>query len=311
LAYRKIQQFTMTMTTPSATAEGPSPLAVARDLPATSPGRAWRTVFLVVVGAELALLYAPTTYWLWTRWTMSVWHNAHGMFVAPLVAYLAWQELREHPELRDRPGSAMGFALLTPALLLRALDAGIHTELLSAISLVLALPGLSLLFLGTERTRRIAFPLCFMVFALPIPLGITETAHLVLRQITVAAASALLPLLGVTIFTEGTTLHLGRGALQVADACSGFSTLYAALAVATLAAYTASTVWRRILVLVAAVPIAIASNIARVLFLILLVQWRGEEMLHTFLHPLSGLMTFALSLPVIFWLGGSQRANAG
>jgi exosortase len=297
----------MTMTIPSATAEAPPPRAVARDLPAAGPGRTWRTVFLVVVGTELALLYAPTMQWLWTRWTMSVWHNAHGMFVPPLVAYLAWQELREHPELRDRAGSAMGFVLLAPALLLRALDAGIHTELLSAISLVLALPGLSLLFLGTERTRRTAFPLCFMLFALPIPLGITETAHVVLRQITVAAVSTLLPLLGVTVYTEGTTLHLGRGALQIADACSGFSTLYAALAVATLAAYMTSSIGRRILVLVAAAPIAIASNLVRVLVLVLLVQWRGPAVLETFLHPLSGLMTFALSLPVIFWLGGRER----
>jgi len=26
--------------------------------------------------------------------------------------------------------------------------------------------------------------------------------------------------------------------------------------------------------------------------------------LDTFIHPLSGMLTFALALPVIFWLGG-------
>jgi len=31
------------------------------------------------------------------------------------------------------------------------------------------------------------------------------------------------------------------------------------------------------------------------------------EVLETFLHPLSGMMTFALALPVIFWLGGDPR----
>ena len=35
-----------------------------------------------------------------------------------------------------------------------------------------------------------------------------------------------------------------------------------------------------------------------------LVVWRGEPILETFVHPLSGMMTFALSLPIIFWLGG-------
>jgi hypothetical protein len=37
------------------------------------------------------------------------------------------------------------------------------------------------------------------------------------------------------------------------------------------------------------------------------VAWRGGGILDTFVHPLSGLMTFALSLPLIFWLGGEQR----
>src|SRR5262249_1686490 len=145
--------------------------------------------------------------------------------------------------------SAWGFALLVPALLLHAVDAGMHTELLSAIALFLTLPALSLLFLGVERTKAIAFPLCFMIFALPIPLGITETIHLVLRRLTVAGTTALLPVLGIPVFAEGTTLHMLNGNLEVADACSGFSTLYAALAVATLTAYTASSTTRRIVVL--------------------------------------------------------------
>jgi len=262
-----------------------------------------RTLLLGIVAAELVMLFAPTVRFLIDRWTVSVWHNAHGMFVPPLVAWLAWQELKTRTTLPVQ-GSAWGFVFLVPALILHALDAGIHTELLSAVSLLVAVPGLALLFLGVERTKAIAFPLCFSVFALPIPLGLTETIHLVLRHVTVAATTAVLPWLGITVFTEGTTLHIVNGTLQVADACSGFSTLYASLAVATLTAYTARSTARRVLVLAAAAPIAIASNILRIVFLVVLVYIWGQEILETFLHPLSGMMTFALSLPLIFWLGG-------
>jgi exosortase len=275
---------------------------LAADLTTPAPA-AWRRPLLVIVAIELIVLFVPTVRFLIDRWTVSVWHNAHGMFVPPLVAWFAWQELKTRTALPTE-GSAWGFLLLVPALTLHALDAGIHTELLSAVALLIALPGLSLLLLGLERTKAIAFPLCFMVFALPIPLGITETLHLALRHMTVAATSALLPYLGVSVFTEGTTLHLTNGALQVADACSGFSTLYAAFAVATLAAYTAASPARRVLVLLAAAPIAIASNILRVILLVVMVQGWGADSLHTILHPLSGLMTFALALPLIFWLGG-------
>jgi len=270
----------------------------------------WRAVLLALVGVELVVLYAPTLRWLFDRWTMSVWHNAHGLFVLPVVAWLVYQELKAHRTLPVE-ASAWGFALLVPALALHALDAGMHTELLSAIAFTLALPALSLLFLGVARTKVILFPLFFSVFALPIPLGMTETVHLLLRHIAVAACSFVLPWLGITVLAEGTTLHTIRGSLQVADACSGFSTLYAAFAVACLAAYSAQSPWRRVAVLAAAAPIAIASNILRVLLLVTLVEWRGQGALETPLHPLSGLMTFALALPIIFWLGGPPRGARG
>jgi exosortase/archaeosortase family protein len=97
------------------------------------------------------------------------------------------------------------------------------------------------------------------------------------------------------------------GPLQVSDACSGFSTLYAAGAVAFLTAYSAQTWQRRALVLLAAAPLAIAANILRIVGLTALVVWEGADVLETFIHPLSGMLTFALALPIIFWLGGDPR----
>ena len=152
------------------------------------------------------------------------------------------------------------------------------------------------------------FPLAFMLFALPIPLAFTEQIHLQLRQLVTMVTSSALPLLGVPVFVEGTTLHMASGAIEIADACSGFSTLYAATAVAFLVAYSTPTLRQRVLVLLAAAPLAIAANILRVFGLIVLALWQGYEILDTFIHPLSGLLTFALALPVIFWLGRDRRA---
>jgi exosortase/archaeosortase family protein len=76
-----------------------------------------------------------------------------------------------------------------------------------------------------------------------------------------------------------------------------------------LTAHSASTWRRRALVLLSAAPLAIGANILRIVSLALLVIWQGAEVLDTFLHPLSGMMTFALALPVIFWLGGESRSR--
>lgn len=260
--------------------------------------------------ALFVAVYAPTISWLWDRWTISVWQHAHGLLIPPVVAYFCWLELRD---LRDRPfdPSPWGFAFLVPALLLHVLDTSLGTQLLSAVSIVLAMPGLSLLLLGVERTKAIAFPLAFLAFMLPIPLVVTARLHLALRHVAADATARLLPWVGVPVFQEETYLHLANGSLQVADACSGFSTLYASVAVAFLTAYACKSWTRRVLVLAAAAPIAIAANIVRMVLLGALCYYRGFYVLDTWVHPGTGMLTFALALPAIFWLGRPEgRAHA-
>ena len=274
--------------------------------PAADTYRVQRVIAWVVL-AELVLLYAPTLRWLYERWTLSVWHHAHGLLIPPVVAYFVHQELKSRAHL-PRESSAWGFALLLPALVLHVLDTSMMTQLLSAASIVIALPGLSLLFLGPARTRAIVFPLVLTAFALPIPLALTEPVHMFLRQIATAGCSFALPLLGVPVFAEGTTLHLASTPVQISDACSGFSTLYAAIAVAYLTAYSTPGWKRKLLILAAAAPLAIAANVVRVILLVLMVVWKGPAILDTFIHPLSGMLTFAVALPVIFWLGKPASA---
>lgn len=261
----------------------------------------------LVVGA-LVLVYAPTLAWLVGRWTISVWQHAHGLFIPPLVGWLVAQELKRHRSL-PVSGSPAGFIFLVPALAIHVLDTGIQTQLLSAISLVMALPGLSLLFLGWPRTKVILFPLLFTGFALPIPLAVTEKLHLVLRYLTTDLVTPLLSATGLTLFREGTTVFLANATVQIADACSGFSTLYASLAFAFLLAYFSPSVKRRVLVLALAAPIAIASNVLRMFILLWLVAWRGPGILDTFIHPLSGMLTFAVALPLLMWVGGERVAG--
>lgn len=259
-------------------------------------------IALIGVAVLALALYGPTLSWLWQRWTMGVWHNGHSVLIAALVVYLCWTELKK---LRDLPtsSSAWGFAIVIPALLLHMLDAGIHSELLSAFALYLALPGFSLLFLGMQRTKAILFPLLMLFLTLPIPLVFTESLHLALRHVATKGVAWILHTAGVPVFVSGTTLEFEHATLFVADACSGFSTLYATITVAIMTAYYCPQLLRKILVLLLAAPLAIAVNVVRILVLTILVKEFGLDVLKTSAHELSGLMTFAVALPLIFWLG--------
>lgn len=164
---------------------------------------------------------------------------------------------------------------------------------------------------GKERTKAIIFPLSILFLTLPIPLFLTESIHLVLRYIATDSVAWLLPFFGVPVYSTGTLLQIPNGSLQVADACSGFSTLYATITVAILTAYFCPVVHRRVLVLLIAVPLAIAVNIIRVLLLTLLVHWIGLDVLATSAHEISGLATFVVALPIVFWLGRPHPVDQG
>jgi exosortase len=269
----------------------------------------WQRGVVFFVAGLFVLLFAPTIAWLFERWTMGVWYNGHGLLIPPIVAYFMWRELRKLNHVPPS-SSAWGFAILIPALVLHSLDTAIHTQLLSAASMVLALPGLSLLFLGRQRTRRILLPLLFAAFMLPIPLTLTEQIHFALREIATESTALLVRLMGIPVLTRGTALYVPGASLFVGDACSGFATLYAAVAIACLTAFGTPDWRRRAIVLLAAAPLAIGANILRVTLLVLLVWWQGRHLLAGPLHPLSGMLTFVLVLPVILWLGGSLTFRA-
>ncbi len=255
------------------------------------------------------LVFAPTIYWLWQRWTMSVWHNIHGMFIPLVVAYFIREELRSD-QVVDAEQSAWGFLFLITGLGMIVLDSAIRTQLLSAFGMVVCLPGLSLLLLGSRRTRALAFVWVLAFFMLPIPAAFIERLELLMRRITAVGAEPLIALLGVPVAREGTTLFLPVGSLSITEACSGFSPLYASITLALVLAYLNPSWPRRIVVLGAAFPVTMACNILRAAFLAVMVQRWGPGTMHTVLHPASGILAAAAGMALLVLLGRVEMRGA-
>jgi len=258
--------------------------------------------------ALFAAAFAPTLVWLVERWTRSIWHNGHGLFIPFVLAWLVRRHFQQQPLDEGARGSAWGFAFVLPGLALLALDAAVRTQLASAVGLVLCLPGLALLLVGGARTRALAFPLGLAWFMLPIPAGFGASLYLLLRRISAAGAAELLAWLGIPALRQDTSVLIPIGPVEVSDACSGFSTLYAALAIALVLAHTSTAPRRRLLLLAAAPLLAVGSNIARVALLLALAQHNGFQVLSTRAHELSGVATFAACLAGLFLIAGRARA---
>jgi exosortase len=269
-------------------------------------------LLLHVLWITLAVLvFAPTVLWLWQRWTMDVWHNVHGLFVPFLLVYFGYQVLRRDP-VREPEQSAWGFLLIGLGLLLVVLDSAIGTQLLSAVGLVVCLPGLSLLLLGRRRTKALAFVWLLSVFMLPIPAAFIESFILLLRRITAFGVEHLISLFGLPVAREDTLLFLPGANMSITDGCSGFSVLYASLALALVLAYINPS-WRtRVLTLALAIPVAITCNLLRCTLLSLLVQRWGGGIMDTAVHPLSGMLTFTAAAALLTYIGtsGMRRLRA-
>jgi len=256
-----------------------------------------------LVVAAFVVLYEPSFEWLTAQWRAGVWQNGHGLYVPVAMVYLGYRALRG--EVGQPPeASAWGFAFLLPGLLLAVADASLHTRYLAAFGLVLTLPGLSLLFLGLRRTRKLVLPLALAIFMLPVPYTLSD--QIFLRDWTVMGSEFALRTAGFSVLRNYTILVFPHFSLDVTYACSGFAGFYAGAFMSLILAAFARPWWRKAALILAIYPTALAANILRVVILTVLVQEYGLGVLETDLHPISGVAVFAFILGVMSLVAGRR-----
>ena len=264
-------------------------------------GIALPPVSLLVVLFLLGILFAPTLVWLYQKSTASIWTNGHGLFTPFIMAYLAHRALSRDAD--PVPDSCLwGLPIVALGVLLLIVDLVPQTRYIASLGLILCLPGLSLLLLGARRTRMLALPLVLGVFLIPIP--DVAGAHLLLQDLTTTGTVPLLRALGHPVARYENVIVLPVFTVNVSRACSGFSALYAAIFLTVILVAHSESWPRRILLVLAVLPVALASNIVRVFALVMLVQYTGVGSLETLLHPASGALTFWFVMAVLILIAG-------
>jgi exosortase len=265
----------------------------------TRPG-IWYMPWHIAVALLVYIAAAfPTLAWMYREWTGSVWHNSHGILIPLLMFLLGRNILRRMPPRPDEP-TAWGFAVLVPGLILLILDAGAATHYIGAAGIVVTLPGLSLLLLGPARTRALSLPLVLGIFMIPLPNALASQVYL--RTMTADGVAPILVFLGIPTLVDNSLLELSQASFLVANTCSGFSTLYATIAMAVLLASLCESRTRRIIAYASILPLALAANIIRVVVLVLIYLYINPDLLDTSLHAASGVATFFVVLGVLILL---------
>jgi exosortase A len=256
----------------------------------------------------LLLLTLIAAYWSSWNSMRVVWDTptyTHGYFVPLVSAWLAW---RQRAQLATAPLSPWPWALVGIAccgLLWLAGDlAGVSAARHFAI--VGMIPCLVALIFGHQITRRLAFPLAFLIFAVPfgdfmLPMMMDWTA-----AITIALVSAS----GVPIFREGLNFMLPTGSWSIIEECSGQRYLVAALPLACLFAYITFRLNRtRVLFVIMTALVALAANWMRAYLIVMIGHLSGMSLATGFDHLIYGWLFFGLVMALIFWIGSRWRES--
>jgi exosortase B len=265
----------------------------------------------VLIG--LAVLYLPTYYGL----ANGIWNTeeqAHGPIVLVVAAYLIWTKravlftpLSTEVDKVEPARPVLGWSLLVFGLLLYALGRSQEILLFEVGSQIPVLLGTMLITLGMAPVRSLWFALFFLLFMVPLPGFVVDTATGPLKQHVSEIAESVLYFIGYPVARSGVTLSIGPYQLLVADACSGLHSMFSLSAMGFLYLYLMEhKSWLRNGILIASIlPIAFIANIARVMILTLVTYHFGDEAGRGFLHGFSGILLFVSALLFLFALDGA------
>ena len=251
----------------------------------------------------LATLALPT----FTRLGRQVWSTEAGAHAPIVLATGVWLLVREGAAMRAVARTGRD-ALFWPAFAV-ALAIWIFGSAYDFISLeagALWLIGLLVTFrlVGPAAVLGSAFPFVYLAFLVPPPGWVVDRLTAPLQTLISTVATEGLAAAGLPIARYGVTLFVGPYQLLVEQACSGMNSIVGLTAVSLFYIHVLHRAsWRYALLLVACIlPVAVFTNLLRVVALVLITYFFGDAAAQGFLHVTAGIALFAVALAIIFGL---------
>jgi len=268
--------------------------------------RAWLVISVLLV----AVLYRGVVPEMVRQWYDDP-NYSHGFVVPLLAGYFLYERRAELAEAQVEswwPGFLL-VCLGVAQLLLGWLAAEFFTM---RSSLVVVLAGLTLFCFGRRLFRLMLLPLAYLLFMVPLPYIIYDMVAFPLKLFVTKASIAFLRLCGVVVLREGNVIQLPSTTLEVADACSGIRSLISLIALAVAYSFFIRlSAARRLVLVLAAIPIAVAANAFRVIGTGFLAQYWGARAAEGFFHEFAGLAVFAVAIVLMVSLGTLLSRSPG
>lgn len=256
----------------------------------------------LMVGGLLAM-YVPTIYGLLDNGLWASDEHSHGPLILLISLWLLvarWRAASIAGTAKTAAGYT-GWLLLSCGALLYVLGRVLGIPLFEVGSAIPTLAGFVLIAHGPAMLRKVAFPLIYMIFMIPIPNAISGLVSEFLKTNVSLVADNVLHWAGYPVARSGVILQIGQYQLLVADACAGMRTLFMleALGVLYLELVRHASWFRNAALAILIIPISFTANVARVIILCLLTYYFGDDAGQGFLHGFAGMALFCCGLALM------------
>ncbi len=264
---------------------------------------------LLIAGA-LLLAGAAWAYWPNVVEMLGLWETqpdySHGYLVLPIALALLWLRRDAYPAEGARPALVAGLLVVGLSVAIRLVAAKFFYGPIDTWSLLIWVAG-TVLALWGWRVLWWALPsIFFLWFAMPLPFRVETLLRQPLQRLATNLSSMVLVAFGQPAIAEANVIRIGDHVFGVDEACSGLRIFLGIAAFAFALAMMWRTSWvKRVLLLLAILPVAIIANVTRIVTTCLLNERVGSEAAKRFSHDAAGfvMIPFAAAiLCLILWL---------
>src|SRR6056297_2101165 len=261
---------------------------------------AWGLFWLLVASIGAGVFFIEGLDALLEAWKLP--EYSHGPLIPVLSALLFLRQLKEVPvdpgPKRDR---WVGVTVILGAVAFGTLGKLANIEEIVAYATILWVGGILLVSFGWQTGKHFWPPVLHLVYMLPLPGLLYYEVSTVLQLVSSELGVWFLRLASIPVYLDGNIIDLGVLKLHVAEACSGLRYLFPILSFSYIFALLyLGPKWHKVLLLLAAAPIAIFMNSVRIALAGILVQRFGLEWLEGFTHFFEGWVIFMSSVLLLF-----------
>lgn len=228
---------------------------------------------------------------------------SHGFFIVPGALYLIW---RERDKLKQQPLKPNFWVvpLLLIFLLLGVFGQVGGIQVFSHISAFVVLPLAIWFCVGNAMAKIIWFPLCFMLFSIPIG----EQLVPFLQKITADLAIGILNWTSIPVFSTGLYIEIPQGKFVVAEACSGIRFFVGSLVFGAVYSHLSyQSFARKSLFMLLALVVPVLANAVRVFGIVVIGYFSDMEYASGADHIIYGWVFFSIVLFLLVLVGESLR----